>query len=85
MLIYAVLIIAILVLLIRIVVLEKQNARLSYNYEDKILIILNDIKQIENKYATSGTEMCKYLENTISYHNRMYYKYKNKLNIADNA
>ena len=63
---------------------EKYHLQLKYSYENKILDILSDVKELENRYATSGTAMCKYLEEKIAYHNRIYYKYKNELNIFDN-
>lgn len=68
----------------RIKVLEQSRTKLKYEYEDRILDILYDAKRIENKYATSGTEMSKYLSDKISEHSRKYYKYKNELNIAGN-
>lgn len=68
----------------QIIDLVNENSKLKYEYEDKILTILGDMKELENRYATSGTAMCRYLDNAINYHNKMYYKYKNELNIATN-
>lgn len=73
--------IIIVILSYRLKALERKYTFVKYNYENKILDMLSDIKQIENRYATSGTAMCKYLDNAIAYHNKSYHHYKNKLNI----
>jgi len=62
--------------------LKNCHLQLKFNYENQILEILNDVKQLENRYATSGTEMCKFLEEKIAYHSRIFHKYKNELNIG---